>query len=108
MMGRGCSPLPLLHLVNFNPIAMREMLLYRGVLADVPYDRESLALVMFVQSENHCCWELNSLCTDKQGLKILLTGSVRTSQRERWLVEIMRLMPDIKYVEGTAMQLQMP
>jgi hypothetical protein len=39
--------------------------------------------------------------TDQQALKYLLTAPVRTSRQERWLVEIMRFMPDIKYVKGT-------
>ena len=39
--------------------------------------------------------------TDQQALKYLLTAPVRTSRQERWLTEIMRFTPDIKYVKGT-------
>jgi hypothetical protein len=39
--------------------------------------------------------------TDQQALKYLLTAPVRTSRQERWLAEIMRFMPDIKYVKGS-------
>ena len=31
----------------------------------------------------------------------MLTAPIRTSRQERWLTEIMRFMPDIKYVKGT-------
>jgi hypothetical protein len=39
--------------------------------------------------------------TDQQALKYLLTAPVRTKRQERWLVEIMRFMPVIKYVKGS-------
>jgi hypothetical protein len=39
--------------------------------------------------------------TDQQALKYLLTAPARTSRQERWLAEIMRFMPDIKYVKGS-------
>jgi hypothetical protein len=39
--------------------------------------------------------------SDQQALKYLLTAPVRTSRQERWLAEIMRFMPDIKYVKGS-------
>jgi hypothetical protein len=39
--------------------------------------------------------------TDQQALQYLLSAPVRTSRQGRWLAEIMRFIPDIKYVKGS-------
>eukprot|EP00884_Botryococcus_braunii_P012331 jgi/Botrbrau1/21099/Bobra.0558s0001.1 len=67
-----------------------------------PYDRELLALVHALLKWKHLLLGAKfTVHPDQQALKYLLTAPVRTSRQERWLTEIMRFMPDIKYVKGT-------
>jgi hypothetical protein len=67
-----------------------------------PYDRELLALVHALLTWKHLILGSRlTVHTDQHALKYLLTSPTRTSRQERWLAEIMRFMPDIKYVKGS-------
>ena len=66
-----------------------------------PYDRELLALIHALLKWKHLLLGAKfTVHSDQQALKYLLTAPVRTSRQERWLAEIMRFMPDVKYVKG--------
>jgi hypothetical protein len=67
-----------------------------------PYDRELLALIHALLKWKHFLLGAKFIVhSDQQALKYLLTAPVRTSRQERWLAEIMRFMPDIRYVRGS-------
>ncbi len=46
-------------------------------------------------------WAKLTVHTDKHALKYFMSAPTRTTRQERWLGEIMRFTPDIKYVNGT-------
>jgi hypothetical protein len=87
---------------GLQPVAFESRKLQPPERNLAPYDRELLALVHALLKWKHLLLGAKfTVHTDQQALKYLLTAPVRTSRQERWLTEIMRFMPDIKYVKGT-------
>eukprot|EP00884_Botryococcus_braunii_P000310 jgi/Botrbrau1/1027/Bobra.0076s0001.1 len=87
---------------GLQPVAFESRKLQPPERKLAPYDRELLALVHALLKWKHLLLGAKfTVHTDQQALKYLLTAPVRTSRQERWLTEIMRFMPDIKYVKGT-------
>eukprot|EP00884_Botryococcus_braunii_P004403 jgi/Botrbrau1/13964/Bobra.0130s0002.1 len=87
---------------GLQPVAFESRKLQPPERKLAPYDRELLALVHALLKWKHLLLGAKfTVQTDQQALKYLLTAPVRTSRQERWLTEIMRFMPDIKYVKGT-------
>eukprot|EP00884_Botryococcus_braunii_P000202 jgi/Botrbrau1/10182/Bobra.0121s0025.1 len=87
---------------GLQPVAFESRKLQPPERKLAPYDRELLALVHALLEWKHLLLGAKfNVHTDQQALKYLLTAPVRTSRQERWLTEIMRFMPDIKYVKGT-------
>ena len=87
---------------GLQPVAFESRKLQPPERNLAPYDRELLALVHALLKWKHLLLGAKfTVHTDQQALKYLLSAPVRTSRQERWLVEIMRFMPDIKYVKGT-------
>jgi hypothetical protein len=87
---------------GLQPVAFESRKLQPPERNLAPYDRELIALVHALLKWKHLLLGAKfTVHTDQQALKYLLTAPVRTSRQERWLTEIMRFMPDIKYVKGT-------
>eukprot|EP00884_Botryococcus_braunii_P013586 jgi/Botrbrau1/22228/Bobra.168_1s0059.1 len=87
---------------GLQPVAFESRKLQPPERKLAPYDREVLALVHALLKWKHLLLGAKfTVHTDQQALKYLLTAPVRTSRQERWFTEIMRFMPDIKYVKGT-------
>eukprot|EP00884_Botryococcus_braunii_P021528 jgi/Botrbrau1/8059/Bobra.13_2s0028.1 len=87
---------------GLQPVAFESRKLQPPERKLAPYDRELLALVHALLKWKHLLLGAKfTVHTDQQALEYLLTAHVRTSRQERWLTEIMRFMPDIKYVKGT-------
>eukprot|EP00884_Botryococcus_braunii_P012926 jgi/Botrbrau1/21634/Bobra.43_1s0036.1 len=87
---------------GLQPVAFESRKLQPPERKLAPYDRELLALVHALLKWKHLLLGAKfTVHTDQQALKYLLTAPVRTSRQERWLIEIMRFMPDIKYVKST-------
>lgn len=87
---------------GLQPIAFESRKLQPPERNLAPYDRELLALIHALLKWKHLLLGAKfTVFTDQQALKYLLTAPVRTSRQERWLAEIMRFMPDIRYVKGT-------
>lgn len=90
------------HGKGLQPIAFESRKLQPPERNLAPYDRELLALVHALLKWKHLLLGAKfTVHTDQQALKYLLTAPMRTSRQERWLTEIMRFMPDIKYVKGS-------
>jgi len=87
---------------GLQPIAFESRKLQPAERHLAPYDRELIALTHALLKWKHLLLGAQfTIHTDQQALKYLLTAPTRTSRQERWLTEIMRFMPDIKYVKGT-------
>jgi hypothetical protein len=87
---------------GLQPVAFESRKLQPPERKLAPYDRELLALIHALLKWKHLLIGAKfTVHTDQQALKYLLTAPVRTSRQERWLAEIMRFMPDIKYVKGS-------
>jgi hypothetical protein len=87
---------------GLQPVAFESRKLQPPERKLAPYDRELLALVHALLKWKHLLLGAKfTVHTDQQALEYLLSAPVRTSRQERWLTEIMRFMPDIKYVKGT-------
>jgi hypothetical protein len=87
---------------GLQPVAFESRKLQPPERKLAPYDRELLALIHDLLKWKHLLIGAKFTGhTDQQALKYLLTAPVRTSRQERWLAEIMRFMPDIKYVKGS-------
>jgi hypothetical protein len=83
---------------GLQPVAFESRKLQPPERKLAPYDRELLALIHALLKWKHLLIGAKfTVHTDQQALKYLLTAPVRTSRQERWLAEIMRFMPDIKY-----------
>lgn len=88
--------------MGLQPVAFESRKLQPPERHLAPYDRELIALTHALMKWKHLLLGAKfTLHTDQQALKYLLTAPTRTSRQERWLTEIMRFMPDIKYVKGT-------
>jgi hypothetical protein len=87
---------------GLQPVAFESRKLQPPERKLAPYDRELLALIHALLKWKHLLLGAKfTVHSDQQALKYLLTAPVRTSRQERWLAEIMRFMPDIKYVKGS-------
>jgi len=87
---------------GLQPIAFESRKLQPAERHLAPYDRELIALTHALLKWKHLLLGAKfTIHTDQQALRYLLTAPTRTSRQERWLTEIMRFMPDIKYVKGT-------
>jgi hypothetical protein len=87
---------------GLQPVAFESRKLQPPERKLAPYDRELLALIHALLKWKHLLIGAKfTVHTDHQALKYLLTAPVRTSRQEIWLAEIMRFMPDIKYVKGS-------
>jgi hypothetical protein len=87
---------------GLQPVAFESRKLQPPERRLAPYDRELLALIHALLKWKHLLLGAKFIVhSDQQALKYLLTAPVRTSRQERWLAEIMRFMPDIKYVRGS-------
>jgi hypothetical protein len=87
---------------GLQPVAFESRKLQPPERKLAPYDRELLALIHALLKWKHLLIGAKfTVHTDQEALKYLLTAPVRTSRQERWLAEIMRFMPDIKYVKGS-------
>eukprot|EP00884_Botryococcus_braunii_P008717 jgi/Botrbrau1/17847/Bobra.0127s0087.1 len=85
---------------GLQPVAFESRKLQPPERKLAPYYRELLALVHALLMWKHLLIGAKfTVHTDQQALKYLLTALSRTSRQERWLTEIMRFMPDIKYVK---------
>eukprot|EP00884_Botryococcus_braunii_P000255 jgi/Botrbrau1/1022/Bobra.114_1s0058.1 len=86
---------------GLHPVAFESRKLQPPERKLAPYGRELLALVHALLKWKHLLLGAKfTVHTDQQALKYLLTAPVRTSRHERRLTEIMRFMPDIKYVNA--------
>jgi hypothetical protein len=87
---------------GLQPVAFESRKLQPPERRLAPYDIELLALIHALLKWKHLLLGAKFIVhSDQQALKYLLTAPVRTSRQERWLAEIMRFMPDIKYVRGS-------
>jgi hypothetical protein len=87
---------------GLQPIAFESRKLQPSERKLAPYDRELLALVHALRKWKHLLIGGKfTVYTDQKALKFLLTAPTRTDRQERFLTDIMRFMPDIRYVKGT-------
>jgi hypothetical protein len=87
---------------GLQPVAFESRKLQPPERNLAPYDRELLALIHALLKWKHLLLGAKlTVHTDQHALKYLLSSPTRTSRQERWLAELMRFMPDIKYVKGS-------
>jgi hypothetical protein len=95
------------HGQGLQPVAYESRKLQPAERKLSAYDRELLAVVHALTKWKHLLLGSQTqsadfvLYTDQQALKYLLTAPLRTARQERWLSELMRFMPDIRYCKGS-------